>query len=304
MKDNTMKYVKPAGWAIVLFVIIFGGMFAAAQESAYRTVDHIDYYDGLTFSKENSNADDAYRRERCRLDLYLPLAESYPTVVWFHGGGLTGGEKHIPDGFRQKGIGVVAVNYRLSSERAKCPDYLVDAAAAVAWTLENIERYGGDAQRVYVSGHSAGGYLSAMVTLDPTWLRFFGHSNLELAAAFPVSGQMTTHFQILNERRGYDVTPSNPAEIDPFAPLHFTTAKVPPIYLLVGDSTLEWPGRVEENGLLAAMLKIPAEHGMVEFRSFPLTDHGSVLSPSIDFIVQKLTDRRDSEPEKTPNALE
>ena len=301
-----MSYVKTTIAAIFALIMISGGMFAAAQETSYRTVADLDYYDGLTLPDEFSNGNDAYRQEFCRLDLYLPPTggEPFPTVVWFHGGGLSGGKKHIPDGFREKGIAIVTVEYRLSSERAKCPDYLVDAAAAVAWTFAHIEEYGGDVRRIYVSGHSAGGYLSAMLALAPSWLGLFGRSNLELAAAFPISGQMTTHFQILNERRGSDVTPSNPAQIDEFAPLHFTTAKVPAIYLLVGDAKIEWPARVEENALLAAMLKFPPDHGIVEFHSFPRTDHGTVLAPSVDFIVKKLTDSGETGPEKTPDTLE
>lgn len=271
---------------------------AAGQSAEYRLEKNIPYYDRLTLPEGFVNGDDAYRAERCKLDLYLPPSPSegektdvkpFAVIVWFHGGGLSGGGKHIPDGFREKGIGVAAVNYRLSSDRAKSPDYLVDAAAAVAWTLDHIADYGGDPKRVYLSGHSAGGYLSAMLGLAPKWLGLFGKSNLDLAGVFPISGQMTTHFQILNERYGRDLAPSNPAEIDEMAPLHFTTKKAPPIHLLVGDPKIEWPGRVEENALLAAMLRLPKDHGVVEYRSFPDTNHGTVLNPSVDYIVENLT---------------
>jgi len=61
------------------------------------------------------------------------------------------------------------VNYRLSPA-AKAPEFIEDAAAAVAWTLKNIQNYGGSAERVFLSGHSAGAYLSLMVGLDKRWL--------------------------------------------------------------------------------------------------------------------------------------
>lgn len=268
------------------------GRNASAQEQAeYRQIADIAYYDALTPSDANRVGDAEYRAEHCRLDLYLPPegAEPFPTVVWYHSGGLTGGKKYLPFELKNRGIGVVMVNYRLSSPRAKCPDYLVDAAAAAAWTLDHIAEYGGDPARVYVSGHSAGGYLAAMLALDPRWMELFGRANVDLAGSFPVSGQMTTHFQILNERYGRNQAPSNPAEIDPFAPLHYTTAAAPPIYLLVGDAALEWPGRVEENALLAAMLKIPKDHGIVEYRSFPGTDHGSVVHPAVSAMAEIIT---------------
>lgn len=100
---------------------------------------------------------DPYVRERCVLDLHYPVnAKNYPTVVWFHGGGLKGGNKNVPTALKGKGIAVVAPNYRLHP-KVKSPTYIEDAAAAVAWVFKNIGKYGGDPSLVFVSGHSAGG---------------------------------------------------------------------------------------------------------------------------------------------------
>lgn len=109
---------------------------------------------------------DEYRKERCKLDIYYPSdKKDFVTVVWFHGGGLEGGEKGIPAELKNKGIAVVAPNYRLST-KAKNPAYIEDAAEAVAWVFENIASFGGDPPRhIYVSGHSAGGYLALMIGL-------------------------------------------------------------------------------------------------------------------------------------------
>lgn len=264
-------------------------LVSLAEAQEYRTVSDLSYYDGAALSDEAFAGNTQYRAERCKLDLYLPPeGEKFPVVVWFHGGGLSSGNKHIPNELKNKGIGVVAVNYWLSSERAKCPDYLTDAAAAVAWTLAKIGEYGGDTERVYVSGHSAGGYLTAMLALDPSWLALFGRSNNEIAGAFPISGQVTTHFQILNERYGRNLVPSYPAEIDALAPLHFTAAEAPPMYLLVGDPAIEWPARVEENAFLAAMLKLPKDHGTVIYRSFSGADHGTVVAPAVEFMTEQI----------------
>ena len=81
--------------------------------------------------------------ERCKLDIYYPEnKKDFSTIVWFHGGGMEGGNKFIPKELREQGFAVVAVNYRLSP-KAKNPAYIEDAAEAVAWVFKNIEKYGG-----------------------------------------------------------------------------------------------------------------------------------------------------------------
>ncbi|MCK5280903.1 MAG: alpha/beta hydrolase, partial [Cyclobacteriaceae bacterium] len=110
-----------------------------------------------------------YMRERCRLDVYYPKdEEGFSTVIWFHGGGLRAGNKSIPGSLKKQGFAVVPVNYRLFP-KVKSPAYIDDAAAAVAWVFNHIEKYGGDVKRIFISGHSAGGYLTSMIGLDKSY---------------------------------------------------------------------------------------------------------------------------------------
>lgn len=96
-------------------------------------------------------------------------------IVWFHGGGITAGDKGSKDTtavvtrMAQDGFLVASVNYRLSP-KATYPAYLEDAAAAVAWVLKNAADHGGDPKKVFVAGHSAGGYLTTMLALDERYL--------------------------------------------------------------------------------------------------------------------------------------
>ena len=78
-------------------------------------------------------------RERCKLDIKTPDKKGFPTLIWLHGGGLNRGEKYYPPHIDSTKVGIVAVNYRLSGKNVRHPDYLYDAAAAVAWVLNNIE---------------------------------------------------------------------------------------------------------------------------------------------------------------------
>lgn len=240
------------------------------------------------------SGDLSYRAERCKLDIYYPVnsEKKFPTLIWFHGGGMVGGAKgfnaHISI-LRERGLAVVMPNYRLASGPARCPDYLEDAAAAVAWVFQNIAQYGGDANSIYLSGGSAGGYLAAMLGLDRRWLARHDLDARNLAGIMPVSGQMATHFQIINERRN---TPGggayHPLLIDEFAPLFHLSPDAAPIRLYVGDSDLDWPARAEENRLLASSLTRLAGHPDTRCYVLPGYGHGDVYVPALVLLLKHL----------------
>ena len=260
---------------------IFMLLMLSAVSLAAKEWKDISYYE----KDAPAQGDMAYRAERCKLDLKTPdKFTKFPTLVWLHGGGMKKGKKSTLPIINSNMIGVVTVNYRLSSDRAKCPDYIYDAAAAVAWVIKNIENYGGDPKQVYVAGMSAGGYLTAIISLDKRYLETFGVSPKQLAGVFPISGQMTTHFQILNERRAKDPTTPD-FLIDEFAPIfHASSKDVPPMTMLAGDSELDWPARVEENKMLEMRMRRVYKNPNVKFYSIPGTTHGTCSRPSLAII--------------------
>jgi acetyl esterase/lipase len=67
------------------------------------------------------------------------------------------------------------------------PTHVQDAAAATAWVINNIARYGGNPQKVYVGGHSAGAYLAALLAIDPSHIRVHGTMETKLAGAILIS---------------------------------------------------------------------------------------------------------------------
>lgn len=235
----------------------------APAKLEYATDNNISYY---------ADARDEYQQQRCKLDVYYPKgSKGYATVVWFHGGGLTAGERYVPN-LRRQGIALVAVSYRLAP-KVQTPGFIEDSAASVAWVLKNIERYGGDPHKVFVAGHSAGAYLASMIAMDPRWLAAQHASNRQLAGAIAVSGQMTTHFTI-KKLRG-DPGPELRPIIDEYAPLYHAAKDLPPICLIVGGRAIEFKSRVEENELMAVTLR-NLGHGAVEFYEMAGLDHGTV----------------------------
>lgn len=232
---------------------------------AVRSVQGIPYYPPGT--------EIADPEKRCVVDLKLPAdKKGFATLIWFHGGGLTGGSRDFPQ-FQGEGVALISAGYRLSPQ-VPCPDFIKDAAAAVAWTLKNIESYGGDPKKVFVGGHSAGAYLALMVGMDPQWLQPYDLTPSSIAGLLPVSSQVTTHFHVKELRKipGPALLPV----IDEFAPIHFADAKnLPPILLITGDRKIEFKSRVEENELFYITLR-NLGHPDVEFHELKDLDHSTV----------------------------
>jgi len=239
----------------------------------YKFVENIPY----------SSSDDAYAKERCKLDVYSPADKTdCPVVVWFHGGGLEGGSKFIPGELKNCGYVVVGVNYRLLP---KCTpaDCIDDAAAAVAWVFKNIEKYGGSAKKVFVSGHSAGGYLTDMVGIEKKWLAKYGVDANQIAGLLPFSGQCVTHY---NVRKLQGKQPLDPT-IDEYAPLAHLRADAPPIIIISGDRELELYGRYEEKAYFWRMLKLVGHKDclLYEMQGF---DHGAMASPAFHVLKNQI----------------
>jgi len=232
---------------------------------------------------ENVRKDISYAEPtRCTLDVKWPAGgTNFATVVWFHGGGLVNGGKHfIPI---DPSIAQVAVNYRLlkADELTDGRVCIRDAAAAVAWTLENIASFGGDPKKVYVSGMSAGGYLTMMVGMDPRYLRERGHDLRELAGLAPVSGQATKHFNVRNFAGDKD--PQFLPKVDELAPLHWCSKDLPPIVSICGEEPWEWKCRSEENRLLISACAALG-HKWARFVSCPYANHGRAYTAGVPYV--------------------
>lgn len=182
-----------------------------------------------------------YERDRCRLDLYLPVGyKKFPVLVWFYGGGLFQGDKSenhavgVGKFLASRGIGVVLVNYRLNPE-VNFPAYIEDAASAIGWTVKNIKSYKGNTNRIFIGGHSAGAYLSAMASLDKRYLKKYNLTPECLAGIILLSGQMNSHFTVKKERG----IPRSEILIDKTAPKFYVSNIKSPFLILVAENDRE-----------------------------------------------------------------
>ena len=251
----------------LLLALLLTAMAASAQQ--YLTLTDIPY----------SKSADAYAQERCKLDVYYPTdLKDCPVVVWFHGGGLTGGNKFIPQELKNSKLVVVADNYRLMPQ-ATSDDCIDDAAAAVAWTFDNIGAYNGSADKIFVAGHSDGGYLTDMIGLDKHWLAKYGIDADRVAGLIPFSGQLLSHY---NYRQTLGMTPYQPL-IDAYAPLAHVRADAPPIVIISGDRELELYGRYEETAYFWRLLKMVGhpDATLYELQGF---GHGNMADPAVQIL--------------------
>jgi len=263
------KYI----FSIAIIAISF---IVNAQESQYSTKQNIHYYN------DSINQSDEYINQRCVLDVYYPKdLKGYATIIWFHGGGLRAGNKEIPQALKEKGVAIIGVNYRLFPKIGS-PKYIEDAAASVAWVFNHIESYGGDSSLVFLSGHSAGGYLASMVGLDKKWLAQYNIDANRIAGLIPFSGHTITHFTV-REERGID---GKQPIIDVLAPLYHVRKDAPPILLITGDRELELLGRYEENAYMMRMMKVV---GHKETRLYELDGYGhGMTEPAFPLLLKEV----------------
>ena len=225
----------------VLFLLSFLMAAFGAMAADYKFERDVQY-----------RSDDDYAKKMCKVDVATPEgAKDAPVIIWFHGGGLTGGGKHIPREIMRDGVVCVGVGYRFSPH-VSVDQIVDDAACAIAWVFENIEKYGGSADKIFLSGHSAGGYLVSMAGLKKSYLEKYGIDANRVKGIIPFSGQMITHFE---ERRVRGMSDKLPL-IDEMAPLYHVRGDAAPILLLTGDREREMLGRYEENAYMYRMLRL------------------------------------------------
>lgn len=220
-----------------------------------------------------------------KLDLYAPPdAQRAPVLLFIHGGGWRMGDRQVRAGLygnvgiacARAGIVGVLISYRLSPG-VQHPEHVRDVARALAWVQAHIADYGGDPQRVFVSGHSAGGHLAALVTLDTRYLKEVGLPPDFLKGAIPMSGVYNvSRLAVLRSIRERLVLPAfgeDPQGWRDASPLHHVRADAPPFLLLNAEQ--DWGLQAQTREFAA---KLEAAGVPVETAVTPGTTHVTVIA--------------------------
>ncbi len=230
---------------IVLWCLANAGV-AGAETYAVRVTRNLPYLQGANYADDKDT-----------LDLYLPEGRrNAPVIVWYHGNQLMGGDKSedefVGRRFASAGFVTAVVNYRLSPAVSH-PAHVQDAAASFAWVKRHIAEYGGDADRVFVSGYSAGGYLVALLATDARYLAAHKLSPRDIRGVVPVSAFYWVERRGVAPDRDTSVWGTDRAVWVDASPAHHLHANGPPMLILFADRDEDW--RRAQNVEVAAAMK-------------------------------------------------
>ncbi len=241
---------------------------------------------------------------RNKLDVYRPKGASNlqanalkPVVVFFYGGAWDSGEKagylFAAEALTSRGYVVVVPDYRLYPE-ITFPTYMSDAALAVKWTFDNIGKYGGDTNIVFVMGHSAGAQLAALVAYDKSYLDRVGVQSKRIRGVVSLAGPMD--FLPLTEEKLEYVFPLPVRAAS--QPINYITGKEPPTLLLHGladtrvgiHNSRNLAARIVERGGVVETTYYPemTHVGIVLAMAAPLRDGKPVLGRVAKFIDEQV----------------
>jgi acetyl esterase/lipase len=211
---------------------------------------------------------------RQRLDLYL-RPDARGTVMYVHGGYWDSGDKtdypFMADAILGMGFNAAIINYRLAPT-ATFPAFVTDAALAVRWLSEHLERFGVSAEPLFVLGHSAGAHITALMCCTPTYVDRVGADRGLIRAAVGMSGPYDFLDWIPTDER-MRVAFGEEGHWADTQPVLVADGRNPPMLLLHGErDDLCTP--LHAPALRDAIVK---RGGQARFKWYPTLNHFSIL---------------------------
>ncbi len=213
---------------------------------------------------------------RQKLDIYLPkqnAAGASAVLIFFHGGSWHDGEREgygfLGRAFAARGFVTVIADYR-KAPSVRFPAFVQDTASAIAWVHANIAKHDGDADRIFVMGHSAGAHIAMMTALDPQWLAANNLAPNVIKGVIGLAGPydflpLTTDSSKIALGQWPDLTETQP--------ITFARADAPPLLLLTGDKDTV----VKPRNSKILSEAIQALGGQQQLRIYPDVDHADII---------------------------
>lgn len=234
---------------------------------------------------------------RQSLDVYRPHRPNgrLGIVVFFYGGDWQNGTKEdyrfVAQALTSRGFIAVLPDYRLYPS-VTFPAFVDDGALACRWVHDHAREIGGDPDRVYLMGHSAGAYIVAMLTLNAQYLNHVGLDRSAIRAAAALSGPYD--FVPPPDDRGVFGMPRDDINPDPrIEPINFVDGRASPMLLLQGlkDTTvnpsnaIRLAARIHKKGDRVVYIAYPnrAHEGIVLALAFPFRWLAPVLHDTVEF---------------------
>jgi len=250
------------------------------------------------------HADIAYGNlPRQHLDVYLPKQyeakappAKLPVVLFFYGGSWDSGDKtdykFAAEAFTSKGFIAVVSDYRIYPE-VLFPGFMVDPAKAARWVKDHIRALGGDPNRIFLAGHSAGAHIAVMLALNDEYLASEKLKPSDFCGTIGLAGPYD-FLPLKSERLKIIFGPEDQRWKS--QPIKFVTGHNQPMLLLVGLKD----GTVGTHNTYNLAAKIKAKGGPVQVVEFPNYGHidmaaklakplrrdGDLLKPIVEFINQ------------------
>ncbi|WKV11378.1 alpha/beta hydrolase [Marivirga harenae] len=183
-----------------------------------------------------------------QLNIFSPkkAAEAKAVFIFVHGGSWNSGKKDLYDFFgkrlARKGIVAVNIDYPLSPEYI-ISDMTIAVAKSVKWVKENIEDYGGDPNQIYISGHSAGGHLAALISVKDDYFQELEIEN-PIKGAILIDAAGLDMYGFLKKKNypagtSYLKTFTNDSEIwKEYSPIYYVDENDPRLLIMMGENTL------------------------------------------------------------------
>lgn len=245
---------------------------SACSDTAFKVINIPAGMSDVTITKDVSYGSENLQN----LDIYMPPkanTEKYPVLIFIHGGRWTEGNKNlyafIGNNFAKEGYVTVVINHR-KYPQVKFPTFVEDGAQAISWTYNNIAKYKGDKNNIFLAGHSSGAHIGALAISDKEYLKKYDLKPDIIKGFAGLAGP-------------YAFTPEAPDLIDMFGPADnypsmqvtsFIDGSEPPMLLLYG---LE-DDKVDAYNHERLAQKINEKKGRVEIITYENVDHTDIMA--------------------------